>query len=169
MPAGRVGRPHGLDGSFHVISPGALAESLTVVVRGQQHVIARLAGTSERPIVRLEGASSRDDAEALRGAELLVEALLEPGEYWASDLVGCTVVDGPREVGVVARMVALPSCEALEVQRAGAADLLVPLVRDAVRSVDVARGVVDVDLSFLGEGPPAPAAPAPKPSDPRRP
>jgi len=27
----------------------------------------------------------------------------------------------------------------------------VPLVRDAVRCVDVADGVVDVDLAFLGE------------------
>jgi len=54
-------------------------------------------------------------------------------------------------VGRVRRMVALPSCEALEVERDGGDDLLVPLVRDAVRSVDVAVGVVDVDLAFLDE------------------
>ena len=70
------------------------------------------------------------------------------------------MVDGSIEVGRVLRMVALPSCEALEVQRAGGGELLVPLVRDAVRSVDVAEGVVDVDLSFLGEDEPAPPAPA---------
>jgi 16S rRNA processing protein RimM len=52
-------------------------------------------------------------------------------------------------------MVALPSCEVLEVAREGRADLLVPLVRDAVRSVDVATGVIDVDLAFLGEQEPA--------------
>jgi 16S rRNA processing protein RimM len=61
-------------------------------------------------------------------------------------------------------MVALPSCEALEVERPGAAELLVPLVRDAVRSVDVAAGVIDVDLGFLGEGGPAPSTRPPKPS-----
>jgi 16S rRNA processing protein RimM len=58
----------------------------------------------------------------------------------------------------VARLVALPSCEVLEVAREGAADLLVPLVRDAVRSVDVGAGVVDVDLAFLGEAQPAPSS-----------
>jgi 16S rRNA processing protein RimM len=53
----------------------------------------------------------------------------------------------------VRRMLALPSCEVLEVERDGD-DLLVPLVRDAVRSVDVDAGVVDVDLAFLDEAAP---------------
>jgi 16S rRNA processing protein RimM len=129
-----------------VRQPGALAEGLTVVVRGQPHVIARLAGTAERPIVRLEGASSREDAEALRGADLLVPAVLEEDEYWASDLVGCVVVDGSREIGIVGRMVALPSCEALEV-----GSILIPMVRDAIRSIDLEAKRIDVDMEFVGE------------------
>ena len=31
------------------------------------------------------------------------------------------------------------------------AELLVPLVRDAIRSIDVAARRIDVDLGFLGE------------------
>ena len=122
-----------------------------MIVAGEPRLIARRSGSSDRPLVRLEGSVSREDAEALRGLELLVEAVLEPDEYWASELIGCTVVDGARVVGEVSRMVALPSCEALEVTRAdGGDDLMVPLVRDAVRSVDVAARRVDVDLAFLG-------------------
>jgi ribosomal 30S subunit maturation factor RimM len=41
-------------------------------------------------------------------------------------------------------MIALPSCEALEV-----GDRLIPLVRDAVRSVDIAGRRIDVDLAFV--------------------
>ncbi len=145
MPVGRVGRPHGLDGSFHVSSPGALALGATVTVAGTEYEIERLAGTAERPIVRLSGCSSRADAEALNGADLLAPAVLDEGEYWASDLVGCTVVDGAREVGVVTRMVALPSCEALEV-----GELLIPMVRDAIRSIDIRAARIDVDMGFLG-------------------
>jgi ribosomal 30S subunit maturation factor RimM len=33
----------------------------------------------------------------------------------------------------------------------GGADLLVPLVRDAIRSIDVQLGVIEVNRSFLGE------------------
>ena len=102
----------------------------------------------DRPILRLEGHSSRDAAEALRGSALLVAVEeappLEEGEYWAHDLVGCMVVDGSREVGVVSRMIALPSVEALEV-----GDLLIPLVRDAIRSVDVEARRIDVDMRFV--------------------
>jgi 16S rRNA processing protein RimM len=146
VPAGRVGRPHGLDGSFHVLQPGALALGATVTVAGRAYEIERLAGTAERPIVRLSGCSARADAEALGGAELLVPAVLEEDEYWARDLVGCTVVDGSRVVGEVRRMVALPSCEALEV-----GDTLIPMVRDAIRSIDVEARRIDVDMEFVGE------------------
>jgi 16S rRNA processing protein RimM len=60
-------------------------------------------------------------------------------------------VDGGAPVGVVRRLVGLPSFEVLEVEREDRADLLVPMVRDAIRGVDVAAGVIDVDLAFLGE------------------
>jgi ribosomal 30S subunit maturation factor RimM len=47
--------------------------------------------------------------------------------------------------------VALPSCEALDVERPDADALLVPLVSGAVRSVDVERREIEIDLDFLGE------------------
>jgi len=157
LAAGRVGRPHGLDGSFHVTRPRAALLPLGGKVRvgGTDAEIVRRAGTEERPILRLLGHEDRGSAEALRGRELLVHRESAPplgaDEWYAEDLEGCQVVDGDLPVGNVRRLLALPSCEALEVERDGAEDLLVPLVRDAVRSVDVAAGVVDVDLAFLDE------------------
>jgi len=146
MPAGRVGRPHGLDGSFHVTRPGSFTDGGTVWVDGAPRTIERLAGTSDKPIMRLAGCTAREHAEALRGLslELPRDDSLEEDEFWASDLAGCLVVDGSREVGVVARMIALPSCEALEV-----GDLLIPMVRDAIRSIDVEGRRIDVDMGFV--------------------
>jgi 16S rRNA processing protein RimM len=160
--AGRVGRPHGLDGSFHVLEGRAplLESGRTVRVGrdGPEVEIVRRAGTDDRPIVRLDGWDDREGAESLRGRELLAaldEApALEEDEFWAEQLEGCRVVDAARgvEVGVVARLMALPSCEVLEVRRPSDGDpLLVPLVRDAVRSVDIDGKLVDVDTTFLGE------------------
>jgi 16S rRNA processing protein RimM len=154
--AGRVGRPHGLDGSFHVIRPRAdlLAEGAVLEVAGASREVVRRAGTDQRPILRLDGCEDRDAAEALRGEDLRVRRAdapaREPGEYWAEELEGCRVEDGEVVVGVVRRLVALPSCEALEVAREDGTDLLVPLVRDAVRTVDPAARRIDVDLRFLG-------------------
>jgi 16S rRNA processing protein RimM len=127
--------------------PDLIRAGLTALVQGMPHRIERVSGAADRPIVRLEAVSSRPEAEALRGADLLVPAPpLEPGEYWARDLEGCLVVDGDRTLGVVRRMVALPSCEALEV-----GDLLIPMVRDAIRSIDLDARRIEVDSEFLGE------------------
>jgi 16S rRNA processing protein RimM len=156
--AGRVGRPHGLDGSFYVTGARAelLAVGASVDLAGAARVVARRAGTDERPIVRLAGCEDRDAAEALRGADLRVARTqaptLQEGEFWAEELEGCRVYDGEVTVGVVRRLIALPSCEALEVVRDDGDDLLVPLVRDAVRSIDPAARRIDVDLDFLGAG-----------------
>ncbi|MDX6578843.1 MAG: rRNA processing protein RimM, partial [Gaiellales bacterium] len=99
--------------------------------------------------------SSRADADALRGADLLVPRAqapaLEEDEWWPEQLEGCRVLDGDREVGVVRELRALPSCEVLHVERDGRDELLVPLIRDAVRTVDVDAKRIDVDLAFLGE------------------
>jgi 16S rRNA processing protein RimM len=157
IEAGRVGRPHGLDGSFHITRAlaGVLDAADEVEVAGRRARVERRAGTPERPILRVTGCDTREQAEALRGEPVLVdEALAEPleeDEYWAHELEGCIVHDGDREIGTVRRMIALPSCEALEVERPGGADLLIPLVRDAVRDVDRDERRIDVDLAFLGE------------------
>lgn len=155
--AGRVGRPHGLDGSFHVTRPNAalLEDVETVRVDGRELSITRRAGTERRMILRLEDHEDRAAAESIRGKDMLVSRAeapaLGPDEWWAEDLAGCDVRDGDRAVGTVRRMLELPSCEVLEVQRGdGAGDLLVPLVADAVRAVDVERREIDVDLQFLG-------------------
>lgn len=158
LDAGHVGRPHGLDGSFHVTRPRAelLRAGGRVTVGGEAREITRRAGTDERPILRLAGCEDRVAAEALRGQALLVARdavpALREDEWWPEDLEGCRVRDGERPVGIVASVMALPSCEALSVAREAGGELIVPLVRDAVRSVDVEARDIDVDLGFVEGG-----------------
>ncbi|MEA2198676.1 MAG: rRNA processing protein RimM [Solirubrobacteraceae bacterium] len=156
--AGRVASPHGLDGSFHVSDANAslLTLGAEIQVGGEARTITRRAGTDQRPIVRVEDCEDRSAAEALRGLDIIAPrpgaTELDADEWWAEDLESCRVYDGEREVGTVRRLLALPSCEVLEVARENdAGDLLVPLIRDAVRRVDVERGEIDIDLAFLGE------------------
>ena len=158
LSAGRIGRPHGLDGSFHVTRPRAALLALGGSVRVGDVVrkIVRCAGTPDHPVLRLDGIDDRPSAEALRGEELLVDRADAPelpaGEYWAEDLEGCSVVtpDG-EELGRVQQLRALPSCEVLEV-----GELLVPMVGDAVLDVDIAAQRIVVDADFLGIDEPAP-------------
>jgi 16S rRNA processing protein RimM len=158
LHAGVIASPHGLDGSFHVTAarPQLLVLGAHVRIGGRELQITRRAGHDRRVILGIEGCESREGAEALRGSELLVPRAAAPAlgdeEWWAEDLEGCSVRDGERAVGVVRRLLALPSCEVLEVAREDRdGDLLVPLVGDAVRSVDIEQRTIDIDLAFLGE------------------
>jgi 16S rRNA processing protein RimM len=171
LQAGRVGRAHGLDGSFYVTGPvpRLLTLGASLAVAGRAAQIVRRAGTEARPIVRLSGVGDRAAAEALRGMALTVAAAGAPrlgeGEWWAHELQGCEVFDGALLLGTVARLIELPSCEAIEVEPAGAGrELLVPMVKDAIRRVDVAARRIEVDGGFLdlaaGEAASRPAAAA---------
>ena len=152
MLAGRVGRPHGLDGHFHVTqpTPRLLHPDIPLRVGDAPARITSRKGPPEQPILRLDVAADRTAVEALRGSDLVVDDVhapaLEEDEYWADDLVGCSVTDGERVLGTVTALVALPSCEALDLD----SGVLVPMVRDAIRSVDVAGRRIDVDGGFLG-------------------
>ena len=139
-----MGRAHGLDGSFYVEGavPELLVKGAFVAVAGSLRRVVRRAGTDSRPIVRLDGVDGRE----LRGEELWAdEAASEPveGEYDAEDLVGCEVPG----IGTVRRVVNAPSCDLLEV---GDEAVLVPFVSDAIRRVDPAERIIEVDLRFLG-------------------
>jgi 16S rRNA processing protein RimM len=140
VTAGRVGKPHGLDGSFSVDGPRhELPEGTTLTIAGAEHRVERRAGTDERPLIRLGGV---DDARPLRGELMLVEGELAEGEWLASDLAGLRVPG----LGTVARVVDGPSCSVLELDDG----TLVPFVSDAVERVDLDAGEIHVHEKFLG-------------------
>jgi 16S rRNA processing protein RimM len=139
----KVGRPHGLDGSFYVDAP--VDAGATVRIGDEEFTVEERKGTDAKPIIRLAGIADRDAAEALRGEVLApAEAEAEPledDEWPIEDLVGCRI-DGVGEVtGVLQGM----SCDMLEV-----GDELIPLITDAVTRVDVESKVIEVDREFLG-------------------
>ena len=139
VTAGRVGKPHGLDGSFYVDGashPLPVGTAVTIGGRPQLEV-ERRAGTEERPLIRLAGV---EDARELRGELLLVEAELGENEWLAADLLRCSVPGHGR----VVRVLDGPSCSVLELEDG----TLVPFVSDAIRSVE--RGEIRLNEDFLG-------------------
>jgi 16S rRNA processing protein RimM len=156
LQAGHVGRAHGLDGSFYVTRPVArlLVAGNELTVDGDTAAIVRRAGTEARPIVRLAGIDSREAAEALRGKPLFMESARRPelgqNEYWAHELEGCAIFAAENRLGVVVRMIELPSCEALQVELVDGGELIVPMVRDAITDVDIGARRIAVNGAFLG-------------------
>ncbi|MEX0993466.1 MAG: ribosome maturation factor RimM [Solirubrobacterales bacterium] len=156
---GRVGRARGTGGQFAVVEPTRRLELLAVgslvqVGPTQTRIVAR-AGTGERPVIGIEGIVDRAGVGSIRGAEITVGRValgeLEAGEYLVDDLIGLAVTDGERSVGSVIDVMLLPAVDVLEVRRPDGTSLLVPLIRDAVRSIDVEQRRIDIVGQFLGE------------------
>ncbi len=147
VPIGRVGRPHGLDGSFFVEGPSeradAFAKGGTVYVDGEPAKIAvSKRGSQGRPVIRL-------DRRVDRGATLAVprEALppLEPDEYYAFQLVGLEVEEeGGRVVGRVRDVLDYPANDVLELD----SGVSLPLVEACVRQVDLEGGRIVIAPGF---------------------
>jgi len=138
VTAGRVGKAHGLDGSFYVDGashPLPVGTALTVADRPRE--VERRAGTDERPLIRLAGV---DDPRELRGELLLVEAELAEDEWLAADLLGCSVPGHGR----VVRLLDGPSCSVLELEDG----VLVPFISDAIESVQ--EGQIRLNEGYLG-------------------
>jgi 16S rRNA processing protein RimM len=125
-----------------------------VTVAGREAEVRWRKGTAQRPLVKLDGTDTRADAEGLRGEAILVPrvelAPLPAGEFLVDDLVGCAIVDGARTVGTVREVLVLPAADALDVEDEHGERILVPLVGDAVRSVDLDARRIDVDMGFVG-------------------
>ena len=144
---GKVGRPHGLDGSFFVEGAsdrdGAFAVGTVVHVGDERYeIVASKRGAQGRPVIRL-------DRGVARGATLSVPRASLPqlpeDEYYAFELVGLTVLEeGGRELGRVKEVLDYPANDVLELD-SGAS---LPLVEACVRQVDLAGGRIVVARGF---------------------
>jgi 16S rRNA processing protein RimM len=150
VPVGRVGRPHGLDGSFFVegASEAAdrFAEGATLYVEGQPARVAASRHARGRPVIRL-------DRRVERGATLAVarDALPPPEEdaYYVFQLVGLRVEEEEgRELGRVVDVREYPANDVLELD----SGLALPLVEACVRQVDLDGGRIIVSRGFADGG-----------------
>jgi 16S rRNA processing protein RimM len=150
VSVGRVGKPHGLDGSFFVEGPSAarerFAKGATIYVDGEA---ARVEGSKQargRPVIRLDRRPERGATLAVPRAELPPP---EPDSYYVFQLVGLTVeAEDGRLLGQVRDVVDYPANDVLELD----SGLALPLVEACVRQIDlegrrivVASGFADPD------------------------
>jgi len=99
-------------------------------------------------VARLADCETRDDAMRFRGQDVAVERGLFPhpvsGEYYQADLIGLKVVNEEAQVlGDVVNVIGTGANDVLVVQ--GERERLIPFIASAVKSVDLAAGVIRVE------------------------
>jgi 16S rRNA processing protein RimM len=144
---GKVGRPHGVDGAFVVEQasddPRRFEVGTELRVDGEpaRVTVSRRVGGGRHAI--------KLDRTVERGAELAVRRKdlgpLPDDSYYVADLLGLDVLDERGEViGVVREVHPGPANDALELDTG----LLLPLVEECIREVDLERGRVLLNPGF---------------------
>lgn len=156
---GRVARAHGLRGELrvelHYAGSDALehVDELWLSERPDEAAAAlRQAIEYARPVpkaylVKLEGISDRNAAEALRGRAVWVSRAALPedeGEYYLVDLIGAKVIGPEGDVGTVVEVATHPSVDALVIRLLDGRVLEQPLTDDWVKRVSVAEKLVEL-------------------------
>jgi 16S rRNA processing protein RimM len=146
VEVGRVGRPHGLDGSFVVERASQDPERFTpgarLLVDGENATVAATKRAGGRLVVRLDRQVERGSILAVPRPELEQPA---EGEYYVFQLAGLPVQEeGGRALGRVQDVTPGVANDVLELDNG----LALPLVDECVLSVDLERGVIVVAQGF---------------------
>jgi 16S rRNA processing protein RimM len=143
---GRVGRPHGLDGSFVVERPSeneTLFETgASLYAGGEQVTVAARKRSGGRLVVKL-------DRPVPRGAELAVPRSQlpepEPDSYYVFQLVGLEVVEeGGRRLGAIEDVTPGVANDVLQLD----SGLALPMHEECVREIDLDAGRVVVARGY---------------------
>lgn len=168
---GRIVKPQGRHGEV-AVEPLSdrpdrfpnLARAFLPAAAGQARevVVLRAWPHKGRFVVKLEGVDSIDAAETLRGQELRIGeeelAPLPADTYYHHQLVGLRGVDARRgELGTVHSLMETGAGAVVLVLRGDGGETLVPLAATFVREVDLAAGVLRLDLPDEIEAGPAAA------------
>jgi len=151
LTAAIVGPAHGLRGEVildvrsddpEVLAPGA---SLEIAGRGAALTVRSVRVHKDRVLASFEECASREDADALRGARLLVEEHEEEDAWYPHQLKGLAArTPGGEDLGTVTGLTPGAAQDLLLV-KTPAGTVMVPFVTQLVPTVDVEGGVVIID------------------------
>jgi 16S rRNA processing protein RimM len=157
LALGIVGRPHGVRGElvFHPFNvDGTRLEQLPLPLDVELHpetgaprpmTLVAARPFKDRTLILFQGLDDRDAAAALTRSTMSVpRGVLPPlaeGEFYVADLVGMEVVDGEgRAQGRVQGAYWNGTQDVLRIEDASGHELLVPVVPDFIREVDLPAG-----------------------------
>jgi 16S rRNA processing protein RimM len=153
VTVGVILAPHGIRGEFKVQPltdfPERFEAGSRLWLNGQQWVVQQGRWTGKNLILKLRGLETRNEAEALRGAELTVPeptTLEDEGVYYLHDIVGLPVVDAVGEkLGTLEEVFNCGSTD-VYVIHGDRGELLLPALDDIITEVDIANGRIVVDV-----------------------
>ena len=149
---GYILKPQGLKGELKVESVTPYLERfnrldrvfLQLKEKKQTHSIENVRISDRFVYLKFTEINSRDDAELLRTAEVLIEEkdLIQPAqdEYFIHDLIGCQVISENNDViGVLSDVVQMSSNDVYVLKNGEGIEILIPATKEIVKRVNVGQ------------------------------
>jgi 16S rRNA processing protein RimM len=147
VAVGRITRAHGVQGELAVLVisevPGRFADGETVWLEdGRTLTVESSRPHKDRLLVRFREVQSREQAEALQTALLVVPETLSPelseGSWWDHRIVGCAVeTDTGRALGTVSDVIHTAANDVWSAVDDEGVETLIPVLKEVILEVDM--------------------------------
>lgn len=158
LEVGKIINTHGLRGDVKVIPwtdmPEDFEEIPVVYIRrkndNEQLTVSKIKYQKNNLIVKFKELNDINQAEKYKGLVLYAnrEDLweLEEGVYYIADLIGLDVYDESGKIGVLADVFNTGANDIYEVRREGKKNLLLPVIDEVVREIDLENKRITVHV-----------------------
>ncbi len=162
---GVLTRPHGVHGEAKVFPttdyPERFEEVTEVIIKTKRGDIRTgieaVRYFKNLAIVKFACFQNPEEIQGIAGSDIMISRdqaqPLEEGEYYIADLLGCKVVADAdsdtcagQELGVVKDVLQTGANDVYVVKTPSGSELLLPVIPDCIRNVDIETGVITVNL-----------------------
>ena len=156
---GYISKPQGLKGEVKInsVSPYldrySRLDKVVLKIEGnkQTHSIEKVRISGRFVYIKFSEINSRNEAELLRRAEILIEEkdLIQPAEneYFVHDLIGCQVIsEGNDVIGDLTDVVQMSSNDVYVVQSSEGNEVLIPATKEVVKHVNIVKKQIVIHI-----------------------
>lgn len=155
LEVGKVVNTHGIRGELKiqpwVDDPAVFDELEYIYIGGEKYNLTRSRFHKTCEIVAVEGIDDINEAEKFKNKIVTVEreclGELPDGTYYIADILGLSVIcDDGRDLGKITQVISTGSNDVYQVEAPGKKPVLLPVIDDVVKEVNINEGIVKVTL-----------------------
>lgn len=158
LRVGKITNSHGLKGEVKLVSTtmdlerfNELKRAFIDTKRGLVEVeVTSVKYLNKFVVLKFKNYENIDDILRFKGMDLLVKRedaiVLEEGEYYIGDLIGCTVFDDELEYGMVKDVLLTGANDVYIVEKFDGSELLIPVINECVLDIDIEAKRIKIKL-----------------------
>lgn len=151
-----LGKAQGIKGEMKINLIGGDADKFAkyekITVGENEFVVESFKTLTNGNFIKLKGVNDRNTAEKLTNSNVYVNKCLVPrddDEYFIADLIGCSVLVGDNNLGVLSDVLQTGSADVYVVK----ADkpFMFPALKKVLKKIDITRKIIELDADIFNE------------------